>query len=84
MTCTDGATYEYDVLVVCPGIKLDWDRTEGCWASSFPLIDPTKPHRGYWYLKKYGLPFMYWNLMLGPRLAIRLPTPRHCHFADNG
>lgn len=31
---------------------------------SFPLINPTKPHRGYWYLKKYGLPFMYWNLML--------------------
>ena len=31
---------------------------------SFPLIDPTKPHRIYWYLKKYGLPFMYWNLML--------------------
>ncbi|MDQ2637739.1 MAG: NAD(P)/FAD-dependent oxidoreductase [Actinomycetota bacterium] len=31
---------------------------------SFPLIDPTKPHRSYWYLKKYGLPFMYWNLML--------------------
>lgn len=33
---------------------------------SFPhwLFDPTKPHRAYWYLKKYGLPFMYWNLML--------------------
>lgn len=31
---------------------------------SFPVLDPTKPHRGYWYLKKYGLPFMYWNLML--------------------
>ena len=31
---------------------------------SFPLIDSTKPHRGYWYLKKHGLPFMYWNLML--------------------
>ena len=31
---------------------------------SFPVIDPTKPHRGYWHLKKYGLPFMYWNLML--------------------
>ena len=31
---------------------------------SFPLIDPTRPHRAYWYLKKYGLPFMYWNLML--------------------
>ncbi len=31
---------------------------------SFPLLDPTKPHRSYWYLKKYGLPFLYWNLML--------------------
>lgn len=31
---------------------------------SIPLLDPVKPHRGYWYLKKYGLPFMYWNLML--------------------
>ncbi len=31
---------------------------------SFPLLDPTKPHRAYWYLKKYGLPALYWNLML--------------------
>ena len=31
---------------------------------SFPLLDPTTPHRSYWYLKKYGLPAMYWNLML--------------------
>ncbi|MEI6254123.1 MAG: FAD/NAD(P)-binding oxidoreductase, partial [Mycobacteriaceae bacterium] len=31
---------------------------------SFPLLDPSKPHRAYWYLKKYGLPFLYWNLML--------------------
>jgi sulfide:quinone oxidoreductase len=31
---------------------------------SFPVLDPTKPHRVYWYLKKYGLPFLYWNLML--------------------
>ncbi|NNE11392.1 MAG: NAD(P)/FAD-dependent oxidoreductase [Ilumatobacter sp.] len=33
---------------------------------TFPkrLFDPAKPHRAYWYLKKYGLPFMYWNLML--------------------
>ena len=29
VTCTDGATYDYDVLVVCPGIQLDWNRTEG-------------------------------------------------------
>ncbi|WP_018603394.1 FAD/NAD(P)-binding oxidoreductase [Mycobacterium sp. 155] len=33
-------------------------------APSFPLLNPTTPHRAYWYLKKYGLPFMYWNLML--------------------
>lgn len=31
---------------------------------SIPLFDPAKPHRAYWYLKKYGLPFLYWNLML--------------------
>jgi len=31
---------------------------------TFPLLNPTTPHRAYWYLKKYGLPFMYWNLML--------------------
>lgn len=31
---------------------------------SFPLLDPVKPHRPYWYLKKYGLPVLYWNLML--------------------
>ena len=31
---------------------------------SSPLLNPTTPHRAYWYLKKYGLPFMYWNLML--------------------
>ncbi len=31
---------------------------------SFPLLDPTRPHRAYWYLKRYGLPALYWNLML--------------------
>ncbi|MCV7216465.1 NAD(P)/FAD-dependent oxidoreductase [Mycobacterium crocinum] len=31
---------------------------------SFPILDPTKPHRPYWYMKKYGLPWLYWNLML--------------------
>ena len=29
VTCADGSTYAYDVLVVCPGIQLDWNRTEG-------------------------------------------------------
>ena len=33
---------------------------------TFPkwMFDPAKPHRPYCYLKKYGLPFMYCNMML--------------------
>lgn len=34
---------------------------------SFPGLNPTKPHRAYWYLKKYGLPIMYWDMMLKGR-----------------
>ena len=34
---------------------------------SIPLIDTTKPRRSMWYLKRYGLPFLYWNLMLKGR-----------------
>lgn len=34
---------------------------------SFPVIDLQKPRRDMWYLKKYGLPFLYWNLMLKGR-----------------
>src|SRR5690242_6522839 len=29
VACADGTTYGYDVLVVAPGIQLDWERTEG-------------------------------------------------------
>ena len=29
-----------------------------------PAARPDQAAPGYWYLKKYGLPFMYWNLML--------------------
>lgn len=36
-------------------------------APSIPLIDTTKPRRDMWFLKKYGLPFLYWNLMLKGR-----------------
>ena len=31
---------------------------------SIPLIDTIKERRDMWYLKRYGLSFMYWNLML--------------------
>jgi len=34
---------------------------------SIPVIDTLKPRRDMWYLKKYGLPFLYWNLMLKGR-----------------
>lgn len=31
---------------------------------SIPFIDTTKERRDMWYLKRRGLPFLYWNLML--------------------
>lgn len=31
---------------------------------SIPLIDTTHEGRDMWYLKRYGLPAMYWNLIL--------------------
>ncbi len=36
-------------------------------APSIPVIDTTKPRRDMWYLKKHGLPFLYWNMMLKGR-----------------
>ncbi len=36
-------------------------------APSFPVIDLTKERRDMWLLKRYGLPAMYWNLMLKGR-----------------
>ncbi len=29
VSCTDGTSYEYDALIVCPGIQLDWHKAEG-------------------------------------------------------
>jgi sulfide:quinone oxidoreductase len=31
---------------------------------SIPLIDTTRERRDMWYLKRYGLPLLYWRLML--------------------
>lgn len=36
-------------------------------APSFKFIDTTKERRDMWLLKRRGLPFMYWNLMLKGR-----------------
>lgn len=34
---------------------------------SIPVIDLTKPRTDMWYLKKNGLPFLYWNFLLKGR-----------------
>ena len=31
---------------------------------SFPLVNTLKPRHDMWLLKRYGLPSLYWNLML--------------------
>ncbi len=31
---------------------------------TIPLLDTVRERRDMWYLKRYGLPFLYWNLML--------------------
>lgn len=63
-------TAAYDGYASCPIVtssqamllaEFDYSMTM---KPTFPGLDPAKPHRSYWYLKKYGLPFLYWNLML--------------------
>lgn len=41
---------------------------DGVVAPSFP-IDPRIPRRSYWWLKKYYLPYLYWEQMLRGRLG---------------
>ena len=36
-------------------------------APSIPFIDTTRERKEMWYLKRYGLPALYWNLMLRGR-----------------
>ena len=31
---------------------------------TFPFINTLKPRYDMWLLKRYGLPILYWNLML--------------------
>ncbi|WP_099021749.1 NAD(P)/FAD-dependent oxidoreductase [Mycolicibacterium palauense] len=63
-------TAQYDGYASCPLVTSSHDMLLAEFDYSlkmtptFPILDPAKPHRVYWYLKKYGLPFMYWNLML--------------------
>lgn len=60
----------YDGYSSCPLVtgygkmvlaEFDYDNNP---APSIPFIDTTKEHYSMYLLKKYGLPFLYWNLML--------------------
>ena len=60
---------KYDGYACCPLVtgygkvmlaEFDYDKNP---APSFPL-DPTKERYSMWLLKKYGLPYLYWNRML--------------------
>jgi sulfide:quinone oxidoreductase len=72
---TGGRFKEYDGYTVAP-VATDahrlmfgsFDRT-GSLISSLPsFLDPLKPRRTAWVFDRYGLPQMYWNLILKGRL----------------
>lgn len=63
----------YDGYTSCPLVtardrmllaEFDYDLEP---APSIPFIDTMKPRYDMWLLKRYGLPAMYWNLMLRGR-----------------
>jgi sulfide:quinone oxidoreductase len=67
-------TARYDGYTSCPLVtarnrmllaEFDYDLRR---RPSFPLINTLKPRYDMWLLKRYGLPFMYWNLMLQGRV----------------
>lgn len=70
-----GALTDYDGYTVAPIavaahqlIAGEYDRS-GTIASSLPsFFDPLKPRRTAWAFDRYGLPRIYWNLLLSGRL----------------
>ena len=68
-------TASYDGYASCPlttardkMLLAEFDYTMKAHPSFLPrLIDAQKERKDMWYLKRYGLPFMYWNLMLKGR-----------------
>lgn len=70
----------YDGYASCPlttsvgRIMLAEFLYDGVVAPSFPL-DPRKPRRAYWYLKKSYLPALYWGMLAG-RLGPDWHRPR--------
>ena len=49
---------EYGKLLLC-----EFDYTPKP-TPTFPFLDPTKEHRAYYWLKRWGLPAIYWHGML--------------------
>jgi len=65
-----GPTAQYDGYASCPlttsrhhMLLAEFDYTMKP-KPSFPIINTIKERRDMWYLKRYGLPALYWNLML--------------------
>ena len=59
VTCEDGSTYGYDALVVCPGIQLDWNKTEG--------LTDTLGRNGVSSNYRYDLAPRTWDFIRGTR-----------------
>ena len=66
-------TSKYDGYAACPFttarnrmLLAEFDYTMSH-RPSFPLIDTTKERYDMWLLKRYGLPFAYWHLLLRGR-----------------
>lgn len=66
-------TARYDGYTSCPLVtgrrkmllaEFDYDSKP---KPSIPLIDTTKERTDMWYLKRYGLPLLYWHFMLKGR-----------------
>ncbi len=67
------ASSQYDGYTSCPLVtsrnrmllaEFDYDLKR---RPSFPLINTLKPRYDMWLLKRYGLPALYWHLMLSGR-----------------
>jgi sulfide:quinone oxidoreductase len=52
---------DYDKMLLC---EFKYDNVKDSDPLITTFVDTTKEQYSMWLLKKYGLPFMYWNLML--------------------
>ncbi len=65
-------SHRYDGYGGCPlttahgRVLLAEFRYQGEVVPSFPL-DPRRPRRSYWWLKRYGFPWLYWHVLLRGR-----------------